>query len=390
MEKLWNSNYLKVWTANFMLFFAFYLIMPLLPLYLRDSFAADKQMIGIVLSGYTVTALLVRPFSGYLIDSFERKKVLLWCYLFFALLFAGYLRVSSLALFAVIRTLHGAPFGATTVANSTVMIDVLPSSRRTEGIGYYGLSNNLAMAVGPSVGLYLYNTVHDFELLFGLSLAVAAGGLLCDATLDCAARPAVPNRRKLSWDRFFLLHGWPEAVTVAALSFSFGVVSTYLAIYSRDIMHINAGTGAWFGLLAAGLMLSRLVGARSLRRGRILENAGFGMLLSVFGYLLFVVLPNEAGYYAAALIIGLGNGHMFPAMQNIFVDLASNDRRGTANSTLLTAWDAGIGGGIILGGMASEHFGYRAAFFTAFAVNACGVLYFWLRARRHFIANRLR
>lgn len=390
MEKLWNSNYIKVWTANFMLFFAFYLIMPLLPLYLRDSFGADKQMIGIVLSGYTVTALLVRPFSGYVIDSFDRKKVLLWCYLFFALLFAGYLLASSLALFAVIRTLHGAPFGATTVANSTVMIDVLPSSRRTEGIGYYGLSNNLAMAIGPSVGLYLYNTVHDFELLFGLSLAMAAGGLLCDATLDCKARPAVPNRSKLSWDRFFLLQGWPEAATIAALSFSFGVVSTYLAIYSRDVMHINAGTGAWFGLLAVGLMLSRLVGARSLRRGKILENASFGMLLSVFGYLIFVVLPNEARYYAAALIIGLGNGHMFPAMQNIFIDLASNDRRGTANSTLLTAWDAGIGAGIILGGAASEHFGYRAAFFTAFAVNACGVLYFWLHARRHFIANRLR
>ncbi len=157
-----------------MLFFAFYLIMPLLPLYLRDSFEADKQMIGIVLSGYTVTALLVRPFSGYVIDSFDRKKVLLWCYLFFALLFAGYLLASLLVLFAVIRTLHGAPFGATTVANSTVMIDVLPSSRRTEGIGYYGLSNNLAMA---------------------------ADGLQCDTTLDCTARPTVPNRRKLSWER---------------------------------------------------------------------------------------------------------------------------------------------------------------------------------------------
>lgn len=390
MERLWNSNYLKVWAANFMLFFAFYLIMPLLPLYLRDSFDADKQMIGIVLSGYTVTALLVRPFSGYLIDSFERKRVLLWCYSFFALLFAGYLLASSLALFAVIRTLHGAPFGATTVSGSTVMIDVLPSSRRTEGVGYFGLSNNLAMAIGPSAGLYLYNTVQRFDLLFGLSLAVAAVGLLFDATLDCTARPTVADRRKLSWDRFFLLHGWPEAATMAALSFSFGVVSTYLAIYSRDVMHINAGTGAWFGLLAVGLMLSRIVGARSLRRGRILGNAGFGMSLSVFGYLLFVVLPNEAGYYAAALIVGLGNGHMFPAMQNLFINLAPNDRRGTANSTLLTAWDMGIGAGIILGGAASEHFGYRAAFFMAFAVNACGVLYFWFHARRHFLENRLR
>ena len=87
---LWNSNYVKVWIANFMLFFAFYLLAPLLPLYLRDTFSAGKAMIGIVLSGYTLTALCVRPFSGFVVDSFSRKKVLLICYFCFALLFAGY------------------------------------------------------------------------------------------------------------------------------------------------------------------------------------------------------------------------------------------------------------------------------------------------------------
>ena len=70
---LWNSNYLKVWIANFMLFFAFYLLAPLLPLYLRDTFSAGKAMIGIVLSGYTITALIVRPFSGFVVDSFSRN-----------------------------------------------------------------------------------------------------------------------------------------------------------------------------------------------------------------------------------------------------------------------------------------------------------------------------
>ena len=96
---LWNSNYLKVWIANFMLFFAFYLLAPLLPLYLRDTFSAGKAMIGIVLSGYTITALIVRPFSGFVVDSFSRKKVLLLCYFCFALFFAGYFITGSLILF---------------------------------------------------------------------------------------------------------------------------------------------------------------------------------------------------------------------------------------------------------------------------------------------------
>ena len=154
-ERLWNRNYLKVMTSNFLLFFAFYLLTPLLPIYLDEQFHAEKDMIGLVLSGYVVATLLIRPFSGFMVDSFNRKTVLVICFLFFFVCFAGYIGAGTLLMFAIVRTLHGIPFGATTVANSTVAIDVLPSSRRNEGIGYYGLSNNLAMASAPSAGIWI-------------------------------------------------------------------------------------------------------------------------------------------------------------------------------------------------------------------------------------------
>src|SRR5574344_1107074 len=111
MEKLWNINYIRVMTANFMIYFAFYLLTPLLPLYLSEHFGATKDIIGIVLSGYTIAALLSRPFSGYIVDSFARKKVLLLFFFFFFLLFAGYIVAGTLLLFAIVRTLHGVPFG---------------------------------------------------------------------------------------------------------------------------------------------------------------------------------------------------------------------------------------------------------------------------------------
>ena len=136
-EKLWNANYWKVMTANFCLAFAFYLLTPLLPIYLSEHFGATKDLIGVVLSGYAVTALLVRPFSGYLADSFPRKKVLVISFFLYFAFFAGYLAAGTLLLFTIVRTLHGGPFGAASVANSTMAIDVLPSSRRTEGIGFY-------------------------------------------------------------------------------------------------------------------------------------------------------------------------------------------------------------------------------------------------------------
>ena len=129
--------------ANFTLFFAFYLLTPLLPIYLSEHFGATKDVIGAVLSGYTIVAMLFRPFSGYFVDSFPRKKVLMVCFACFSILFAGYIFASTLLLFTIVRTLHGGPFGAITVANSTVAIDVLPSSRRTEGIGYKDRGNRL-------------------------------------------------------------------------------------------------------------------------------------------------------------------------------------------------------------------------------------------------------
>ena len=162
MERLWNANYVKVMTANFSLFFAFYLLTPLLPLYLSETFGATKDVIGLVLSGYTVTALLFRPFSGYFVDTFPRKKVLMVCFAAFSIFFAGYLAAGTLLMFALVRTLHGGPFGALTVANSTVAIDVLPSSRRNEGVGYYGLSNNLARAIAPTFAIYIYSDTHNF------------------------------------------------------------------------------------------------------------------------------------------------------------------------------------------------------------------------------------
>ncbi len=389
-EKLWNGNFVKVFTGNFLLFFAFYVIMPILPLYLRDTFDADKQMIGVVLSGYTLTALLVRPFGGYIVDSFPRKTVLLICYFIFFIFFAGYFLAWTVMLFAIVRTLHGFSFGALTVASSTMAIDVLYPSRRAEGIGYYGLSNNLAMAIGPTVGLILYNYVTDFNYIFAVSLVTAGMGLAVDCAIKPRNRSLRVDRQPISLDHFFLLKGWRLGLSMACLSFSFGVLSNYLAIYCRDELGMSGGTGTFFMLAAVGLMVSRLIGGRSLRKGKIVQNAAFGATFFMFCYLLFATVSHPVAYYSTAIIIGLGNGHMFPAYQSMFINLASNSQRGTANSTLLTSWDVGIGLGVLAGGAVAESISYHSAFMVAAAVNVAGVVVFHTLCRSHYLRNRLR
>lgn len=389
-ERLWNSNYLKVWAANFVIFFSFMLLTPLMPSYLSDVFGADKQTIGIVLSGYTLTALLVRMLSGYMVDSFPRRTVLVVSYAIFALCFAGYLVAGSLMLFAIVRTLHGAPFGATTVSNSTVAIDVLPSSRRAEGIGYYGLSNNLATAISPSVALLLFGAYSSYDMLFWVAFIIAMAGLACTWSVKCRPRECKKCDRRLSLDRFLLLKGWRNSISLICYAFSYGVLATYIAIYGKEELGITGGTGLFFLLLAVGLILSRLAGSRTLRRGLVVQNATIGTAISLCGYLLFASLHNVWGYYGAALIIGLGNGHMFPAFQTMYINLAENSQRGTANSTLLVSWDIGIGLGTLVGGIVSEHVGYHAAFWVAFAVNLFGTAIFHLLVRGYFERNKLR
>jgi MFS family permease len=387
-EKLWNRNYIKVMAANFMLFFAFYVLSPLLPLYLSERFGTSKDMIGIVLSGYTIAALVIRPFSGYIVDSFARKKVLMICISVFFVFFFGYIAAGTLLMFAIVRTLHGAPFGAVTVANSTVAIDVLPTSRRNEGIGYYGLSNNLAMAIAPSIGIYVYKFTNDFMLLFWIALIVAGLGVLSVATVHLPAKEIIKNKNKLSIDRFFLTKAWMLAINIAFFGLCWGVLSNFLALYSKEELGITGGTGTYFMILAIGLVASRLQGTKALRTGKLTRNAAEGILISLVGYTLFVGVQNEIGYYLSALLIGLGNGHMYPAFLNMFIGIANHNERGTANSSILTSWDGGLGIGIFMGGIISEYFGFVVTFWTVVGFNAIGVLMFFTMSRQFYLRRK--
>lgn len=386
--KLFEGNYLKVWIANFMLYFSFYFVTPLLPLYLRDVFHADKAMIGLVLSGYSVAALVIRFFSGYIVDRFSRKKVLLIGYAAFALFFAGYYLTGSLILFAVIRTLHGAPFGLTSVSSSTVAIDVLPSERRGEGIGYWGLSNNFAMAVGPTMSLWLFTHYNNYNILFTVSLVFALLGLIINSTLDLKYRPPVMDKKKISLDRFLLLEGWSQGICIMLVALAYGVLSTYIAIYSQDVLGITTGTGTFFMLFAVGLILSRFIGVPSLSKGHVTRNATYGVIVVAIGYSIFAFWQDLLGYYISAVVIGFGQGSMYPAVQTMFLNMTTNEHRGTANATILTSWDLGIGCGIVGGGYVAEHLGgYNSAFLLSAAVSLLSVLFFLLYAKGSYLKS---
>lgn len=387
-ERLWNLNYWKVMIGNFLLFFSFYLLTPLLPIYLDSEFAADKDLIGVVLSGYVIAALVVRPFSGFLVDTFNRKKVLVICFFFFFILFTGYIGASTLLFFAIVRTMHGLPFGAVTVANSTAAIDVLPSSRRSEGIGFYGLSNNLAMAISPSIGIWIYTASDNFSLLFWIALITSLAGFLCVSTIKMKTREPISEKRPISLDRFFLTRGWLLAINIICFGLCWGIMSNYVAIYGKELLNITDGTGLFFMILSAGLFTARLIGRKALVEGKVLFSAAIGVILSLAGYVLFAAIPDSWAYYTSAALIGLGNGNMYPAFLNMFINISRKDQRGTANSSILTAWDIGMGLGIVGGGYLLEYISYSAAFWGAAVMQLAGTMIFYIFTR-NFYKNRI-
>lgn len=388
--KLWNKNYILCCAANFLSFFAFYVLLPVLPLYLNDVMEASKSQIGVVLSLYAIACLVVRPFSGFIVDSYPRKIVLLISFAGFAVVFGGYIIAATILTFAIVRTLHGITYGAVSVSNSTVAIDVMPAAKRGSGIAYYGVANNLAMCIGPSVSMYMYQSGIHFNYIFIIALLTASAAFICATLVKTPAKDKVYRAQKLSFDRFWLGKAWRQSINLTFVAFAYGLLTTFLAIYGKEAIGLADGSGTFFLLLAVGIIASRIIASRNINHGYVTVNIIRGTIILTVGYGLFALWTAPAGYYLSALVIGFGQGMFAPAYQTVFINLAPNSLRGTANSTYLTSWDVGAAAGIFAGGFIVDHFGYLTAFITCAFMALIALLLFSLISGPHFNRAKLR
>ena len=396
-DRLVTPGYCFILAANFLLYFGFWLLIPVLPFYLSEIFNAGNSTIGIILSCYTVAALCIRPFSGYFLDSFARKPLYLLAYFIFMTMFAGYIIAGSLVLFILFRIIHGVSFGMVTVGGNTVVIDIMPSSRRGEGLGYYGLSNNIAMAVGPMSGLFLHDAGMSYTTIFCCSLGSCIAGFICASLVKTPYKPPV-KREPISLDRFILLKGIPAGISLLLLSIPYGMTTNYEAMYAKEI-GINATTGFFFTFMAVGMAISRIFSGKIVDKGKITQVISAGLYIVVFSFFLlsacvYIINWNSMAcgiiFFAVALLLGVGFGIMFPAYNTLFVNLAPNNQRGTATSTYLTSWDVGIGIGMLTGGYIAEVSTFDKAYLFGACLTIISMLYFNGKVTPHYHKNKLR
>lgn len=394
--RLFTSSYWAILGANFMLFFAFYLIMPILPFYLKEIFHTPNSLIGVILACYTVAALTIRPFAGYLLDAMARKPLYIATFFFFVLFFGGYIVSVSLFMVIIVRALQGLMFGIVTVAGNTVVIDIMPSERRGEGLGYYGLANNIAMAFGPMVGLFFHN-YFSFNAIFFIAIITGTIGLIL-ASLVRTKQKAPVKRPPISLDRFLLIKGIPAGIALLMLSVPYGITSSYIAVYAQEL-NLSISSGLFFTFMAAGMMASRIFSGKLVDKGYVSQVISVGITIVLICYFgLALCLPISLHYPSLlspifcliALFVGIGFGTIFPAYNTLFVNLAEHNQRGTANSTYLTSWDIGIGFGLVIGGIVSQHTSFAYAYLIGGTLCLISAIYFTFYVGPHFNRHKLR
>lgn len=389
MEKkpLWTKSFIFAFTANLLMFFSFYLLVPILPFYVTEQLRASESVAGIVLSLYTLAALTIRPFSGYMVDTFARKPLYLIVYSVFTAVFAGYLVAGTLALFIIMRIIHGAAFGVNTVSGSTLALDIMPSERRGEGIGYFGMTASIAMAIGPMTGLFLYNS-YSFDVIFMVSFVSSLLGLMFIIFIKAPSKVLPKSKEVISLDRFILVRGLPISFVFFCIAIGYGVITNYIGLYSKQI-GMGGAAGLFFTLEAVGIIAARLLSARSINRGELIQSVYIGIACLIVGYVLCIFFENRASFYISAFILGVGFGYITPAIQNIFINLAPHNRRGTANSTFYTSWDLGIGLGIGFGGYMIENYSFSILYALCLVAVTLGTIFFRLKVVSHFKKYRL-
>jgi MFS family permease len=355
-------------------------------------------MVGVVLASYTLAALLVRPVSGFLLDLFRRKPQYLLAFLAFVLTFISYPLATSINLFLIFRILHGVSFGYVTTAGNSLVVDILPASRRGEGLGFFGVANNLAMVVGPMTGLLMLEK-YDYDIIFYLAIASGLLGFVF-AMFIKVQKPFEPKEvQPIGFDRFFLFKGFKAGLTLLLIGIPYGMFITYLAIYGQEL-GIKSGIGLFFSLLAAGMITSRLFSGKMVDHGKLNKAIEIGLFVSMIGMVMLASLQRMTAFsdslvnvlfFIIPVILGFGYGMTFPAYNTLFVNLAPNNRRATASSTFMTSWDIGVGLGLVLGGrLADSGGGLPLAFLMGSLMILFSYIYFLKSAGPHFLRNKLR
>ncbi|RLL42949.1 MFS transporter [Oceanobacillus piezotolerans] len=322
--------------------------LPTIPLFVNNLGGGDK-LVGMVVGIFTFSALIIRPYAGHALESRGRGFVYLVGLAIFIISVGGFSFAAGIALLFMLRIIQGAGWGLSTTAGGTIATDIIPAERRGEGLGYFGLSGNIALAFGPSLGLMLVGYI-SFQQLFLICASFGLIAFILASRIRFKKAAASPDITTVKFD-FFERTAVRPSLLLFFITISFGGISTFLPLHTMN--KGVEGIQLYFLVFALFLMLSRTFAGRLYDRKGHLFVFIPGTLLVCVALLLLAWLPNMWCLLIAAAFYGLGFGGVQPALQAWAVEKASSGRKGMANATFFSSFDLGVGiGAIVFGQLA--------------------------------------
>ncbi|MFJ8247543.1 MFS transporter [Peribacillus asahii] len=382
--KLWTKDFIIVSSVNFLLTLIFYLLMVTIAVYAVNEYDASTSQAGLVTGIFIIGTLIGRLFIGRAIDSIGRKKTLIIGLIFFILTTFLYFLHYGIAFLLFNRFIHGVTLGMASTAAGTIVAQIIPQTRKGEGIGYFSMSTTLATAIGPFIGLYMSQHT-SFQMIFSLCLSL---GIISLITAFFVYVPLLEKSTKNSEVKGLKLSDFiePKALPIAfvtlALAFCYSSVLSFINFYAIEINLVNAAS-FFFIVYAVAVLVSRPF------TGRLMDVKGANIVMYpafVFlgaGLLLLSTANNSITLLLSGALIGLGFGNMQSCTQAIAVKLTESHRMGLATSTFFIFLDAGLGFGPYVLGFIIPMTGYRNLYIILgiFSLVA-SILYFLLHGKK--------
>jgi MFS family permease len=379
-ERLFTARFLSLWLFQFGTFFSAFQLLPVIPLRIVDL-GGSKASAGLFLAVYTFASAFAAPVMGSVSDYVGRKRMLIGASILFVFFSLAYGLIPWLPLVLLIGVVHGAAWSAILSSAGAIGTELIPVSRRTEGLAYWGLAPTAAIAIAPAVGMFVYRFGW-----FALCVEIAAISALM-ALWAWRFPNAKEQRPDAKFPRAADLWDWTvvrAAMSMAVVSFGYGGVTSYVAILSRE--RGIRPESLFFTVFAITIVVVRVLTSHLGDRfgPKVLLYPSFAAMPVAFVMLAGAQTRSEM--IGAAILFGIGLGASFPAFMTFVVAHTSEQTRGRTFGSMIWAFDTGIGLGSIVIGAIGQRKSLGFAFQVAAAISCLSIPIF-VSAARAFAAK---
>ncbi|MGF3105258.1 MFS transporter [Rossellomorea sp. DUT-2] len=363
-----HSNQTTIWTRpffmalvnNFFIFIVFYSLLTVLPLYVIDELHGTEGEAGLATTIFLLSAIIVRPFSGKIIELLGKKKTLIISVMFFGISSFIYCWVNDFYLLMGLRFFQGIWFSIATTVLVAIAADMIPPHRKGEGLGYFAMSMNLAVVVGPFISLALIQWIPYSALFMGLAFVIVIG-FLCSFGIQVSEEDRKEVSGRLTFKDLIEIKAIPISLVGFLTSFAYSGIMSFISVYAKSV-GLFESVSLFFVVFAAAMLLSRPYTGRLYDRSG--PNAVIYPSLIIFsiGLIFLSVTHSVLLLLVAGTLIGLGYGALLPSFQTMSIQAAPKRRTGHATATFFIFYDLGIAVGSFVLGVVSSQFGFSALY----------------------------